>query len=143
MLHGRSVILSFDFRSNAVKAYLGRMIVSECFIICRMLSHHLGSKNEDGGGEGGDQKRVQERGLCTCHRLPRGVGPRADNGDFDKLVFQRPCIPPHVGHYFPAKSPVLWGRQAPNKTKPKRVETASTQLKSQCPTDERNNFNKI
>ena len=46
-------------------------------------------------------------------------------------------------YYFLAKSPVQRGRQAPNKTKPRRVEAVSIQLKSQCPTDERKNFNKI
>ena len=30
-------------------------------------------------------------------------------GDLNRLVFQSPCIPSHVGYYFLAKSPALWG----------------------------------
>ena len=44
--------------------------------------------------------------LSTCHRLPRGGGPRADVG-LCKLCIQSSCISPPVGDFLLAMSPVF------------------------------------
>ena len=44
--------------------------------------------------------------LNTCHRLPRGGGPRADVG-LCKLYIQSSCISPPVGDFLLAMSPVF------------------------------------
>ena len=55
---------------------------------------------------------------------------RSNQSDDDLYkLSQTPCILPHVGNCFLAKSLLVWGRQAPSKTKPKP--------------DERMNFNKL
>ena len=53
--------------------------------------------------------------LCTCHRLPRGGGPRADVGTLLIVHFKVLVFPHPWGNFFLAKSPVFGEAKHPTR----------------------------